>query len=88
MLNTGTVIGVAVNVFGSDYPPKEIPSFTWGGGDDWREHELAKALDVAGVVTGRRGVIFQDADRRLLERVHAATAQRRRAWLAQQRRDS
>ncbi len=88
MLNTGTVIGVAANVFGSNYPPKEIPSFTWGGDDDWQEHELGKALAVAEIVTGRRGVPFREADRRLLERVHAATAERRRDWLAQRQRDS
>jgi UDP-N-acetylglucosamine diphosphorylase/glucosamine-1-phosphate N-acetyltransferase len=88
MLNTGTVIGVAANVFGSDYPPKEIPSFTWGGGEDWQEHELGKALTVAEIVTSRRGVPFREADRRLLERVHAATAQRRHDWLAQRQRDS
>ncbi len=32
MLNTGTVIGVSCNVFGGDFPPKFLPSFSWGGG--------------------------------------------------------
>jgi UDP-N-acetylglucosamine diphosphorylase / glucose-1-phosphate thymidylyltransferase / UDP-N-acetylgalactosamine diphosphorylase / glucosamine-1-phosphate N-acetyltransferase / galactosamine-1-phosphate N-acetyltransferase len=28
--NTGTVVGVCCNIFGADYPPKNVPSFTWG----------------------------------------------------------
>lgn len=30
MINTGTVIGVNANVFGEGFPPKVIPSFSWG----------------------------------------------------------
>tara|TARA_B100000795_G_scaffold257392_1_gene230593 strand:+ start:348 stop:1499 length:1152 start_codon:yes stop_codon:yes gene_type:complete len=30
MINTGTVIGVNANVFGEGFPPKYIPSFSWG----------------------------------------------------------
>lgn len=29
-INTGTVIGVCVNIFGKELTPKYIPSFTWG----------------------------------------------------------
>lgn len=28
--NTGTVVGVSCNVFGSDYPKKWVPDFSWG----------------------------------------------------------
>jgi len=31
MFNTGTVVGVGSNIFGSDFPKKHIPSFSWGG---------------------------------------------------------
>ena len=30
MFNTGTVVGVAANVFGADYPRNFIPSYSWG----------------------------------------------------------
>jgi len=33
MINTGTVIGVNANVFGEGFPPKYIPSFSWGKDD-------------------------------------------------------
>jgi UDP-N-acetylglucosamine diphosphorylase/glucosamine-1-phosphate N-acetyltransferase len=83
MLNTGTVAGAFSNLFGAGFHPKEIPSFVWGGEGRWQEHELAKALDVAAVVSARRDVKYTDADRRLAARLYEATARHRRAWLSQ-----
>ena len=31
MFNTGTVIGVSANIFGSGFPRNFVPSFSWGG---------------------------------------------------------
>ena len=31
MFNTGTVVGVSVNIFGSGVPRNFVPSFSWGG---------------------------------------------------------
>ena len=28
--NTGTTVGVCCNIFGTDFPPKFVPDFTWG----------------------------------------------------------
>jgi len=42
-INTGTVMGVCSNVFGSGLTPKYIPSFSWGS-DGVRRYELQKAL--------------------------------------------
>lgn len=47
MLNTGTVVGISCNIFGGDFPPKHIPSFSWGGADRWMRYDLAKALQDA-----------------------------------------
>lgn len=41
-LNTGTIIGVACNVFGSGLTPKYIPSFSWGS-EGIKRYELEKA---------------------------------------------
>ncbi len=54
MFNTGTVVGVMCNVFGSGFPPKYIPSFSWGGAEKIVEHDLDKALDTAHQVMARR----------------------------------
>jgi UDP-N-acetylglucosamine diphosphorylase/glucosamine-1-phosphate N-acetyltransferase len=78
-LNTGTVIGVSANVFGSDFPPREIPSFTWGGGPEMREYRLEKAIEVASIVTARRDVVFGPHGEALFGALHRATAERRAA---------
>ena len=31
MFNTGTVVGVSTNIYGSGFPRNFIPSFSWGG---------------------------------------------------------
>jgi UDP-N-acetylglucosamine diphosphorylase / glucose-1-phosphate thymidylyltransferase / UDP-N-acetylgalactosamine diphosphorylase / glucosamine-1-phosphate N-acetyltransferase / galactosamine-1-phosphate N-acetyltransferase len=46
-INTGTVIGVSCNVFGSGLTPKYIPSFSWGS-DGVERYQFDKALsDIA-----------------------------------------
>lgn len=56
MFNTGTVVGVAANIFGGDFPPKYIPSFAWGGAAGFTKYELAKAIETAQRVKARRGL--------------------------------
>ncbi len=42
-INTGTVIGACVNIFGGDLTPKYIPSFSWGN-DGLERYDLDKAF--------------------------------------------
>ncbi len=42
-INTGTVIGVCCNVFGSSLTPKYIPSFSWGS-EGLKRYEFEKAI--------------------------------------------
>lgn len=56
MFNTGTVVGPMSNVFGSGFPPKHVPPFSWGGADGFVEHDLSKALATAKIVMARRKV--------------------------------
>lgn len=53
MFNTATVVGVSSNVFGAEFPPKFIPSFTWGMGED--AYDLNKAIESANNMMIRRG---------------------------------
>jgi UDP-N-acetylglucosamine diphosphorylase / glucose-1-phosphate thymidylyltransferase / UDP-N-acetylgalactosamine diphosphorylase / glucosamine-1-phosphate N-acetyltransferase / galactosamine-1-phosphate N-acetyltransferase len=66
MLNTGTVVGVAANIFGGGFPPKSIPSFSWGGADGLEAFRLDRALELARTVMARRAVPFTEADEALL----------------------
>ncbi|MFV0606285.1 MAG: putative sugar nucleotidyl transferase [Niabella sp.] len=45
-INSGTVIGVSANVFGSGLTPKHIPSFSWGHNHTIK-YQLSKALEDA-----------------------------------------
>ena len=56
MFNTGTVVGAMSNIYGGGFPPKNIPSFAWGGSDGFVQHDLEKALETARIVMARRGV--------------------------------
>ena len=56
MCNTGTVIGAFVNVFDGGFPPKFIPSFSWGDKESFETYKFDKAIEVAKVVMDRRGV--------------------------------
>jgi UDP-N-acetylglucosamine diphosphorylase/glucosamine-1-phosphate N-acetyltransferase len=54
MFNTGTVVGVSANIFGAGFPPKFIPSFSWGGFDRNIAFRIDKALELALRVMERR----------------------------------
>ena len=66
MFNTGTVVGVSCNLYGSGFPPRHVPSFAWGGSDGLVPYRPDKALRVASAVMARRDRALTDADRALL----------------------
>jgi len=70
MLNTGTVIGVGANVFGSDFPRNYIPSFAWGGASGFIEHQWKQFATTASAVMARRGKVFDEVESRVLEEVY------------------
>jgi hypothetical protein len=77
MFNTGTVVGVSANVFGAGYPPKHVPSFTWGGAQGLSVYELEGALATAAVVLGRRNKSFEAIDEALLREAFERTESHR-----------
>src|SRR5690625_1554446 len=58
MFNTGTVVGVSANIFGSGFPRNFIPSFSWGGSGGFTTYQTRKVFEVAEVVMARRNVEF------------------------------
>lgn len=67
MFNTGTVTGVFANIFGGDFPPKYIPSYSWGGSAGFQKYEFDKAIEVAKAVMSRRKIELSEADYQILE---------------------
>jgi UDP-N-acetylglucosamine diphosphorylase/glucosamine-1-phosphate N-acetyltransferase len=69
MFNTGTVAGVCANIFGGGFPPKFIPSFSWGGAEGWEQYAFSKAMETAEKVMERRGIALTGNDRRILQHI-------------------
>ena len=69
MFNTGTVVGVSANIFGSGFPRNFVPSFSWGGASGFVTYLTKKAFEVAKIVMDRRHVEFTDQDKAILEHV-------------------
>jgi UDP-N-acetylglucosamine diphosphorylase/glucosamine-1-phosphate N-acetyltransferase len=67
MFNTGTVTGFCANIFDGGFPPKYIPSYSWGGHKNAPQFELEKATEVATKVFERRGLQFNEGDKAIFE---------------------
>jgi UDP-N-acetylglucosamine diphosphorylase/glucosamine-1-phosphate N-acetyltransferase len=68
-INTGTVMGVSCNVFGSGLTPKYIPSFSWGS-EGVKRYELEKALLDIDDWKKLKGQSLTDDERSILKYVY------------------
>ena len=74
MFNTGTVVGVSANIFGSGFPRNFIPSFSWGGATaGYTTFRTNKAFEVAEAMMKRRNMEFNDTEAKILEHVFEFT---------------
>lgn len=78
MFNTGTVIGVSANIFGSGFPRNFVPSYSWGGASGFTTYLTSKAFQTAKIVMARRNVEFTDEDAKILEHVFEETKKYRK----------
>lgn len=62
-LTTGSVLGAAANVYGSQMPPKAVAPFAWGEAGAFSLYRADKFLEVAERVMARRHVTLSDAAR-------------------------
>ncbi|MBU1012428.1 MAG: GlmU family protein [Bacteroidetes bacterium] len=69
MFNTGTVVGIASNVFGSGYQRNFIASFSWGSPSKMIDHKLDRAILTAEQVYSRREMTFTEIDRGLFSHI-------------------
>lgn len=68
LLNTGTVIGAGSNLYGAAMPPRYVPPFSWGTGDDLVAYRIEKFLEVAERAMARRNVALAEEMRGQLAR--------------------
>ena len=73
MFNTGTVVGVSANIFGSGFPRNFIPSFSWGGAHGFTEHKLPKAFKTAEIMTARRDIPFDETEKNIMTHIFDMT---------------
>ena len=70
MLNTATVIGVGVNIYGAGFPRVFVPSFQEGSANGgFVDVPVKKFLTVAERVMARRGLSLTDLDRVIFDRI-------------------
>jgi UDP-N-acetylglucosamine diphosphorylase/glucosamine-1-phosphate N-acetyltransferase len=79
MFNTGTVVGVSANIFGSGFPRTFIPSFSWGGAHGMVTFQFNKALDVMPKVMERRKKTLDEEDVQILAHIFEITRKYRKA---------
>ena len=68
-LNTGTIVGVAANIFKIGFPPNLVKNFSWGGMENDEKFNLEKAYEVAEKVMARRKVPFTENDKNILKTI-------------------
>ena len=73
MFNTGTVVGVSANIFGSGFPRNFVPSFSWGGASGFSTYITKKAFETARIVMSRRNLEFDEKEQQILEHVFEET---------------
>lgn len=70
MFNTGTVIGVFSNIFGEGFPPKHLPSFSWGSDGNREVFLISKAIELAERVMSRRGQTLTGAQKEVISHLY------------------
>ena len=79
MFNTGTVVGVSSNIYGSNFPRNFIPSFSWGGAAGFTTYQLNKASETANLVMKRKNEEFNEVEQRILQSVFDMTEKYRKS---------
>ncbi len=69
MFNTGTVVGICANIFGGDFPPKFIPSFSWGGSNGFTTFDKEKSFEMCEAVMQRRKIDLSLREKEMLSHV-------------------
>lgn len=73
MFNTGTTVGICCNIFDSGFPPKYIPSFSWGGSSDFQKFNIEKLFESIENTMARRGKKLDAPLVNIIKNLHAQT---------------
>jgi hypothetical protein len=73
-LNTGTIVGVGVNLFQTGFPNKFVPSFRWGDNEETR---ITDFIETAKNMRALKGFDFSLQEQAVLKTVFKLTQQHR-----------
>lgn len=73
IFNTGTVTGVAANIFGSGFPRNYIPSFSWGGHAGFTTFRPNKVKEMASASMARRNRKFDEIEESIMQHIFNQT---------------
>lgn len=77
MFNTGTTVGVSANIYGSGFPEKFVPSFTWGGSEGLTTYRIERAIDTANRMMDRRHKKLSQAEEQIFKHIFELTQKQR-----------
>lgn len=66
MFNTGTVVGMAANIFGAGFPSKWIPSFSWSE----KKYKLDLLYQDINEMMKRRSMILEETEKTILAQLY------------------
>jgi len=73
MFNTGTVVGVACNLFGAGFPRQFVPDFSWGGATGFVTHKMPAVEKTANLMMVRRKKEFNENEQLIMHSVFEQT---------------
>ncbi len=79
MFNTGTVVGVGSNIFGSGFPRQFVPDFSWGGASGFVTHKLLQMEKTAQLMMQRRKRDYDLEEQEIIRSVFEES-QEYRSW--------
>ncbi len=77
MFNTGTVVGVAANIFGAGFPRTSVPSFSWGGNSGFKTFHFDRAIEAINAMMNRRNKELTQTEKEILKQVYERTGKYR-----------
>jgi UDP-N-acetylglucosamine diphosphorylase/glucosamine-1-phosphate N-acetyltransferase len=79
MFNTGTVVGVSANIFGSGFPRNTLPDFSWGGPQGMTTYRIDDALNTMVKVLARRKIVLSNHEIAMYKHIFEITKSSRNA---------
>jgi hypothetical protein len=80
MFNTGTVVGVCTNIFGTGFQRNYIGSFQKGGPSGLRNYDMNEVLPAIERVYKRRGIEMSETDKEILRNVYEVSFKYRKTY--------